>query len=107
MCGLGWLDSLLVYAVFFWLVWFVLGALWVGIQRIWTGQSVKGRSADVRAVRGMLLPALILTLLMVYVVACYHRVDQLPRETAESWQPFAISAGEFAQSSLPRRSLGR
>ncbi len=106
MCGLNWLDGVLLYAVLFWIVWFVLGGIWVGTQRVWTGQRPEGRWAEVRAGLRVLFPALALTLLVVYAVACYHRVDQLPRETADSWRPFAISVVESAPSSLPRRSLG-
>lgn len=104
MCGLGWLDGLLLYAIFFWLVWFLLGGLWVFVRRVWTGRKMEGRRAEVRVVMGMLVPALTVTFFLVYTVACYHRSDQLPRETAESWPPFAISAAESARSSLPRKS---
>jgi len=106
VCGLGWLDGLLLYAVFFWLVWFILGGLWVLVRRVWTGQKMEGRRAEVRIVMGMLLPALAVTLFVVYAVACHYRVDQLPRETARSWRPFAISAAESARFTLPRRSPG-
>ena len=107
MCGLGWLDGLLLYAVLFWIVWFALSGIRVGVERICTGRRGRGQRPRVRAIMAMLLPALGLTLLAVYAVACHYRVDQLPRETSEAWRPSATSDGASGQSSLPRRSLGR
>jgi hypothetical protein len=107
VCGLDRYDGLLLAALLFWLVWFILGGIRVGVQRVWTGRKITERRAEIRAIMGMFLPAMILTVLLVYGIACGYRVDRLPHESAELWPPSATSVGASARSSPPRRSPGR